>query len=301
MPLDGLTQYFASADEPHTFRVDLPDGEYELTLVAPTAAGAITPTLVQGNVATLGGKALVEARINVVVTKRSLDVMVGGQGTWALSGLIVRPLAPVIAHLPPPGIQVEEDPVVITATATAPDGIRSMTLRYHASHRWRELQMDGDGVAFHAAVPVADLGNGSLAYELVAKDMQGRTSRLSGLSAPVARGFRRPRITFVESPGVWSPSDELELRVALENGEFAREVRLHYREADQNRDFRLMKLRGGRSGDYEFRVATRYLDVGYDLIYYFELVDVLGGGSFHPDPFDEARYFICGPEGIQAP
>ena len=161
--------------------------------------------------------------------------------------------------------------------------------------------MGGDGVAFHSAVPVADLGSDSLAYELVAEDMQGRTSHLSGLGAPVVRGFRRPRITQVDGPDVWSPSYELALRVALENGEHVSEVRLHYREADQNRDFRLMKLRGGRSGDYEFRVATRYLDAEYDLIYYFELVDVLGGGSFHPDPFDEARYFVCGPEGIQAP
>jgi hypothetical protein len=70
---------------------------------------------------------------------------------------------------------------------------------------------------------------------------------------------------------------------------------LHYREADQNRAFRTATLAGGRSGQYVFEVDPRHLDSAYDLIYYFEVVDVLGGGSFYPNPFKEARYYICRP------
>jgi hypothetical protein len=81
----------------------------------------------------------------------------------------------------------------------------------------------------------------------------------------------------------------------LENGEHAREVVLHYREADQNRNFRTERLAAGRSGEYVFDVDTLPLDDNYELIYYFEVVDVFGRGSFYPDPFTDARYRICKP------
>jgi hypothetical protein len=67
------------------------------------------------------------------------------------------------------------------------------------------------------------------------------------------------------------------------------------READQNVDFRLAALPGGYSGAYTFDINPRWLDPAYDLIWYFEVTDVLGGGSFYPDPFSEARYFVCAP------
>ena len=77
-------------------------------------------------------------------------------------------------------------------------------------------------------------------------------------------------------------------------------MRLHYREADQNREWWTLGQRGGRSGEYTFRVDTTYLDELYDLISYVEVIDVLGSGSFCPDPFAEARYWVCRGEGIFA-
>ena len=153
--------------------------------------------------------------------------------------------------------------------------------------------MDGDGVDFHALVPATDLVAESLEYEFVAGDVKGRTSRLANLRTPIVRDFRPPRIPEVDGPSSWRSMEKLVFGLVLEDGEYAREVRLHYREADQNREFRLVKLPGGRSGVYEFTIDLQVLDAAYELIYYFELVDVLGGGSFYPDPFKEARYFIC--------
>ena len=102
-------------------------------------------------------------------------------------------------------------------------------------------------------------------------------------------------VTSASGPEVWTPTEKLALHLTLENGRYAREVRLHYREADQNRDFRYSTLACGRSGEYVFEIDPRHLDGAYDLLYYFEVVDVLGGGSFYPDPFRETRYFICRP------
>ena len=110
------------------------------------------------------------------------------------------------------------------------------------------------------------------------------------------RAFQPPWVVGVSRQDRWSPSEELTLRLTVEAGAYLREVRLHYREADQNRDFRTTALVGGHSGEYVFQVDTRCLDDSYELIYYFEVVDVLGGGSFYPDPFREARYFVCRPE-----
>lgn len=294
MPLDSLTHYYASADEPHTFRVDLPDGEYEITLLAPAVGGAVTPVQAQDAGAVLGGSAQGVVRLDVVVKGQPLDVTIGGQGTWALSALIVRPAGPRIAHLPPIAVRAEED-VLLKATATATAGACTMRLRYCTGPRWRELPMDGDGVAFEAAVPLADVEGEVLKYELLAEDVQGRASCLSGLTVPVVRGFRPPFVVQVHGPDTWSPSGELVIRATLKNGACARQVRLHYREADQNREFRLAQVDGGRSGVYEFRLDARSLDVAYELIYYVEVVDVLGDGSFYPDPFKEARYVVCAP------
>jgi hypothetical protein len=76
---------------------------------------------------------------------------------------------------------------------------------------------------------------------------------------------------------------------------FARELVLHYREADQNRNFRSASLVPSSSQNYTFKVDPRHLDANYEVIYYLEVRDRLGSGSFYPDPFSDARYRIIKP------
>ena len=295
MPLDGLTQRYVTCDTPRTFRVDLPDGTYQVTVVAPAALGAVTPANVAGTAVRIGRLTATTAQINVTVSGGHLDMTIGGKGSWALAGLIIRPRLPRIAHLPPIGIPANQD-VILTATATAPDGIASMAVHYTALDGEQEAPMSGDGTAFALTLPATVLTGDALDYQIIARDKAGHLTQAGPFHVPIVRDFHAPRIVVAEGPSTWSRRDEkLVFRLMLENGVFARDVILHYREADQNRDFRQARLGAGRSGEFVFEVETLPLDDNYELIYYFEVTDVLGGGSFYPDPFSEARYHISKP------
>jgi hypothetical protein len=293
MPLDGLTQRYLAGDEPRTFRVDLADGEYRVTVVAPAVGGTTTPVRVGGATLRLGGHSTMEAQVDVTVEGGSLELTVGGTGPWACAGIVVQPHRPEIAHLPAAGLRAEQD-ALITATVTAPHGVRGVHLRYRSGETWVELSMQGDGAAFRATIPADCLQADQLVYELVAEGSRGLTGRRSAC-AGIVRGFRAPVVTSTRGPEAWTPRECLSFRLALEHGPYAREVRLHYREADQNRSFRVASAEGGRSGEFVFEIDPRHLDDAYDLLYYFEVVDVLGGGSFYPDPFREKRYFVVHP------
>jgi len=99
----------------------------------------------------------------------------------------------------------------------------------------------------------------------------------------------------VNLAGILHGEQELIFQVSLENGEFARELVLHYREADQNRSFRTVSIAAGPAETYTFKVDPRHADGNYEMIYYFEVCDRLGSGSFYPDPFSDARYRIIKP------
>lgn len=291
MPLDGLTQRYLTADEPRTFQVDLPDGEYEIVLFHPATSPNCTAQL-EADPIELGRPGPTMVKQNMAVSDGALRLTMSGRDSWALAGLAVRRRAPEVAHLPPVGAHGEED-LVLTMTATSPDGIRSAVLRYPTDEAGTESSMDGDGVAFSALIPTSALVGDVVEYEFVVESTVGQVTRQGGFRVPIIHGFQPPRVDGLHKPGSWGPDDDLVVRVSLTAGEFAQAVRLHYREADQNRDFSVATLPGGRSGGYVFRIDTRYLDPSYDLLYYVEVVDVRGGGSFYPDPFSGERYFIC--------
>lgn len=234
-----------------------------------------------------------KAFVNVRGGKLTLEAGIDGS-TWALAGITIRPRAPQIGHLSPQGARAEQD-LKLTATATAPDGIRSMQLRYRSGGEWQNVEMNGDGTAFQAVIPAKQLGGETLEYSLAAEDTRGGVTHKEGLSLPIIRAYQAPRILQATGPATWKPDQKLSFEVTLENEQFARELVLHYREADQNRSFRRLSLPAGHGSIYTFELDPQHLDGNYELIYYFEVCDRLGSGTFYPDPFTEARYRIIKP------
>lgn len=294
MPLDGLTNRYLSCDTPRVFRVDAPDGAYRITLIAPAALNAGVQVQVGEATAKLGHTTLAVAHLDGVALDGRLDITIGGKGPWTLAGLIVTPRAPRIAHVPPVAALPGKD-LRVTATATAPDGIASIVLRCEIPASGREIAMHGDGAAFTATIPAAWLMGERLDYEIVAVDQAGHVSCTRRCVVPVAHSHHAPVISAASGPATWARGGKITFALTLANGEQTREVILHYREADQNRNFRTMNLTAARSGEYVCEVDTLPLDDNYELIYYFEVLDVLGRGSFYPDPFTDARYRICKP------
>ncbi len=304
LPADALTQRYLTGDERCIWRVDLPNGEYSLTLISPEAVGLVTPVVANGQTAMLGvggpglgapaTPGMGPAELRVAVTEGKLELALGGAGPWALAGLAVRALAPQIAHLPP-RVALAGQNLRLTATATSPNGPCTLTLRVHESDAWHEYPLLGDGVAFAGNLPqvVEPAGGSFVEYSLVARDAAGAESRLEGLRLALLEAGPAPTISGVRGPDTWRPGEPLLVAGTLSGGARCAGVRLHYREADQNRPFRVAELPGGRDGRYRWAVDTRLLDPAYDLIYYLEVLDMRGGGSFWPDPFTDARYRIC--------
>ncbi len=290
LPLEALAERYIVGRGPHTLRVDAPNGEYEVTLIAPRLSGVRTVVRIGDVAAEVRGVGASEARITTHAVDGAIEIAVGDEHEWALAGVIVRPCAPVIAHVSPFALGSEGENTLY-ATATCPQGVRAMTLCYRTEAARGELPMTGDGRAFHVTLP-DNLTGDTLHYGLRAMSAEGLET-IREYDVPLVRGFRPPRIVQSSGPERWSRGDGLVFRATLENGEYAREVRLHYREADQNHVFRIAAQPGGRAREYEFDVDLRYLDDAYELIYYWEVIDVLGGGSFYPDPWTEARYRIC--------
>ncbi len=303
MPLDGLTGCYLTAGLSRTFRIDLPKGEHEVALIAPRHSILGTPVrLDDGSDSaelamplSIGGAVGETVRSPVRVANGALRLEVGGNGPWALAGVVVRPLGPMIAHLPPIGTRGDQD-LTLTATATAVEPIRTIILRYSVAGERRELTMAGDGSAFRAAVPSADLGDGpGFEYSLLAEDEAGRRAERGPFRIPVVRDFRPPRVLEATVPESWRSGADLALTLTLEHGAWVREARLHYREADQNREFRLATI-GGGSDECGFLLDTSELDDAYELLAYFEVIDVFGRGFFYPDPLEQARYYVVKPE-----
>lgn len=295
IPLDGLTYRYIMADSPYTWQVDLPNGCYEVCLVAPEAANRITSVNLAGKAVSIGEPMALTAKIKVEVADSKLVITVGEKGPWALAGLTVRPYMPLLGHLAPCAVPAGQN-LVLTATATAPDGIQSVVVSYQSGTIFRKVEMHGDGVAYQVTIPAADLAGNDLKYEIKASSPSGQTGCFTSPEIPIVIGFKAPVITSAEGPITWNPSGSLVFRVDLVNGESARELVLHYREADQNRNFRQAVQPVGKSGKFEFLIDPRYLDGNYELIYYFEVRDRFGSGSFYPDPFSDARYRIIKPE-----
>jgi len=222
----------------------------------------------------------------------ALTIVVGGFGPWALSAIIVCYDGPLIAHLPHRAIRRERG-YRIQATVTGVDRPESVALRFRVRNEWFEVPMIGNGLVFDAALSLDGVVS-PLDYEIVARSGDGHVMRRME-SVPILDGFQAPDATALSTSGIWSPSQPYTVAIELYHGEFAHCLRLYYREADQNKAWRMIEQPAGRSGSYRFEIDTADLDDAYELLTYVEVCDVLGGGSFAPDPFTDARYRIAKP------
>jgi hypothetical protein len=295
IPLDGLTYRYIMGESPYTLQMDLPNGRYEVCLIAPEIDNRITSVNLGRELISLGSSIVLTTKNYVEVTDGRLVITVGEKGPWALAGLTVRSLYPLIGHLAPCAVHAGQD-LLITATATAPGGIQKMVVKYQSGGSIHGIEMQGDGAAYWVTIPAANLTGENLTYEFETVSSTGEVGRFTSHNIPVVPNFKVPKITSATGPTTWTPSRSLTFQVDLDHGEFAHELVLHYREADQNRIFHQAIQPAGKSGKFEFTIDPRYIDGNYEVIYYFEVRDLFGRGAFYPDPFVDARYRIIKPE-----
>ncbi len=79
------------------------------------------------------------------------------------------------------------------------------------------------------------------------------------------------------------------LKLEVSNADSVVSVRLHYRPLNQLEKFRTLE-----SGEPQpvFTIPASDNEYGYDLMYYFEILNTKGKGWFYPDPLVETPYFV---------
>ena len=114
---------------------------------------------------------------------------------------------------------------------------------------------------------------------------EGRASHAAIPPAP--EQFPRPQ--FQHSPPTRAkPGSDLTLRLDVSGGAHLKQVRLYYRPLNQLDHFKTIEHAPGQG----FLIPGGDISENYDLMYYFEVVNDIGGGWFEPDPLSRTPYFV---------
>ncbi len=223
---------------------------------------------------------------------------------WFASGIVIRPVVPVPAHVPPRTVVAGQD-AAITVSATSPHGIANVTLclASDGGEGTRKLPMSAlePDLLYRAALPATELANGEpLEYWFEAESKQGRRARLPSLSAanrnfhlrPLQASARPPRIEHEPIENT-DPGRDIVIRAEVRSERALRFVRLHYRYTNQYYDWQVVPMHGGGT-NFEAAIPGDYIVSEWDLMYYLEAVDEGDLGSFDPeaDPVRRIPYWV---------
>ncbi|HEX2325270.1 MAG TPA: hypothetical protein VHQ00_07705, partial [Chloroflexota bacterium] len=267
---DFVHRHPAAGYDNATFLVDLPNGDYEVTVVLadrspdPTDHGPLTLRLQGrhelGPIPVPAGE-IVERRQRVQVSAGRLDVEVSAppQGDWLLTALLVTRVAPHIGHLPPPCARPAR-PLPLRATVSGPEPLRAVAVRYRygADGPFQTLPLapvpEPDAPATGAppgpryVVELTPPAEATLCeYYLEAEDVQGTrvTWPPSGPLGPrrlhVGEAGSPPRIAHSPPPPA-TPGQPLPIRARVSAGAPLARVTLHYRNLNQMQTHDLLPL-----------------------------------------------------------
>jgi hypothetical protein len=207
-------------------------------------------------------------------------------------------MKPCLAHLPTYSALKGED-LTISATVTSNSSPRAARLFYRGEgEEYREAAMQEDKHVCSATIPGAELAADTLEYYIQAEDKDGNLSyfpeagRQNPISLKLADEFRAPEVVEHTRTISHSASGPLTLSLSVDDDSDMADVWLHYRTVDQNAEFRVKPMEKNGDGEYTAVIPASDFDPNFDEMYYFELVDKFGSGSFYPDAFTAGRYYV---------
>jgi hypothetical protein len=318
-PSQALLSDFVIGKDPAVFRVDLPEGHYQATLILtdkrPDAAdhGPMNISVVERfgerpileNAVVKKGETVVKRfNFNMVGSRYSnfrLKLSAAAGADYILNGLTFTRVEPHIAHLPPASAEPGRD-FEIRATVTLPPAvfekekaIARVTLHYSpdggASYRSMDMAKAGDFV-YSAVIPGAEVRKGDLLYSIEAADTIGQAVNAPRTSKD---GRYRVRVTTDRQPPVVShtritaadPGKPLRVTAEVTDSSGVAKVVLYYRPTRQTMEFSTLEMDRGKGNVYSAVIPGEVLTTQFDLIYFFEVVDEFGNGAFYPDPDKE--------------
>ncbi len=218
-----------------------------------------------------------------------------GLGKLKVQRSSFRPAAtktkPVIAHVPIRKAQPGEK-LVIRATVSAGEPAVSLKVGYRSSGRdyvWLDMKR-AEPFVYHAAINGIDVKPG-LNYLIEASDGGGR-ARTESISVVVTNDNKPPGIRHnrVKNAAAGKP---LTVTAEVRDRSGVKWVRLRYRSVTQFQDFRTLEMaETGRRGEYRAVVPGEHVEVKWDFMYLFEVMDKKGNGKIYPDLEQEAPYVV---------
>ena len=295
---NALTEDGVCGSGPAVFRCDLPNGEYEVTVLiadqTPDARmrGPMSVT-VQGEAQpALMAMPLEERELVARASITDGKLLIGFSGTdWFVSGIVVKALAPVIQAAPCGELRPED--AVMTVVVTAPGGVESVSVTIdgggtYPMRRVREGEYSAaltDALPFGAAVRVgcvvrAVAYDGRCAEKALILRLRNKESHFAVTHTPVAS---------------CKPGECVVLTAFVDAAYPLRKAVLHYSHVNQYEDMRTVEMTPV-NGVYQAEIPAGYVEPQWDLLYYFSFVDEAGGGVIVPNAEERTPYWVIVPE-----
>jgi len=341
IPSRTLLSDFIQGTDPAVFRIDLPEGHYQATLVItdespnPKEHGPMSVSVIERfgerpiieNLFVKKGEMIVKRfNFNMVGSRYSnfrLKLSAAPDADFILNGLTFTRVEPHIAHLPlsralpgqdiniqatvtlPPQIlQPVKDSLSIArgtiSTIEPPEKIKRVNLSYSVdggkSFQIVEMKKTDDFI-YTATIPGEAVQEGEIHYFIEAADSIGqvvhvpRKSQEETFQVKVTSDRSPPDV--VHDPvREWDPGKPLEIKAKISDQSLIERVLLYYRPTRQAMEYSVATMEPKGEALYSTTIPGEAFTTEFDLIYYFEAIDVYGNGIFYPDQEKEDPHIV---------
>lgn len=208
---------------------------------------------------------------------------------WFCSALIVRPLAPSLAHAPIDTFDQASD-LVLKLSATGPDPIDKVAIIVDGAE---PLPMDlgEEGLFYEIVVPAESVPAGTtIDYSFIATSA-GRTTFLPAPTGSATPPAFRARSIDSRVPGPVVNHEPVErsrarspiiVEATVEHTHATERVVLHFRYANQYYEWKCIPMTEVGGNRHLAEIPREYVNPVWDVMYYIEVVDIEGRGTMAP-------------------
>ena len=221
---------------------------------------------------------------------------------WFVSGIVARSEVPVITHNPPRTAHAGAE-VYLDAGVSSPADIKGVTLCYRKNGNVMRDIMEPleDNLLYRAPAPALAVQKaGKLDYWFEALSENGRRARLpahtdSQRCYSLSVGPADQKLPSIQHEPVTAAKagKDIDVTAKVHSTCPLQSVRLHYRHLNQYYQWNIVEMESDGSV-YRFDIPGDYITANWDLMYYLEVVDERGEGSFAPesDPVSTIPYWV---------
>ncbi len=311
LPGEMLSPDFVGSKNPASFLVDIPDGKYRLTFLigdtseSPEDYGFVDISIngekkIANFEVPKGRIEVIEEKVEVHNRQLKIDFNAGKESRWIINGLIITELKPHIGHLFVDKAPTNKD-LFIKATVASIIPLANVQL-FHKTNECGDYQMiemsREENLLWGARIPRAELDKDEVKYFIQAEDTRGNTSYSpeGGSKAPfcirLINKEKVPKIAEHKEVSSHQSDWPVTLTVKVDNEVPILGVKLYYKKIVQKERTKTIWMKKDEKGVYVGTIPDSELSPLYDILYYFEVLDEFGNGSFYPDPFIKGRYFV---------